>query len=70
MKRWLLARLGVRDDERCPVHVQVAPSFAEQHWDQARRLSEQTMHLAEQETEQGTVRLVSWQDLYDPRRRS
>lgn len=66
MKRWLLALLGVRDEERCPAHVQVAPSFAEHHWDQARRLSEQSVSLANTATERGQRRLENLQHLRFP----
>lgn len=62
----LLHWLGVRDEERCPVDVQTAASFSERRWDHARPLLEQSVSLANTETERGQRRLENLQHLRFP----
>jgi hypothetical protein len=69
MIAWVLRALGARDERPEVATVRFPATAAEAHYERVRRTTEQTIRRADRETERGRLRLVSWEDLYDPRRR-
>ncbi len=62
---WFLDLIGVHEVQPPPIEIPVSP-FGEHRLEQARQIGEQTINLADRETEKGRQKLVSWQDLFDP----
>jgi hypothetical protein len=70
MIAWVLRALGARD-ERPEVEASRFPvTDAEMHYECVRQEAEHIIQRADIETNRSRRRLISWEDLYDPRRRS
>lgn len=66
----LLRALGVHDERPDVPAVRFPPTDAELRYECVRREAEHVIARADTETHRSQQRLVSWEDLYDPGRKS
>lgn len=67
---WLLRTLGVEEDRPQAVVARFPPAEAERRYECVRQQAEQAIARADARTALNRQRMVSWEDLYDPGRRS